>query len=145
MYVEIKENKLLSWCEKPYLDYVHVDIDYSTFDPLKYEVYDGELVDISDTAEYKAKIAQAEMEALSKQFISTSLGYLKKATAVGDLLSIFNTYSIIVNRQCVLPAGVLLIYQADKSSAYNEEMTAEAFNDLFDEVTAAYLSSFKGI
>lgn len=58
MYVKIKENKLLSWCEKPYLDYEYVDIDCSTFDANKYEVQEGKLVDISSTDEYKAKVQQ---------------------------------------------------------------------------------------
>jgi len=62
MYVEIKENKLLSWCENPYLDYEYVDIDYSTFAPEKYSVLDGVLTDISDTKGYKDKIAQREKE-----------------------------------------------------------------------------------
>lgn len=63
MYIEIKENKLLSWCEYPYLDYEYVDIDYSTFDPEKYEVQNGQLVDISSTDEYRAKVAEAEKTA----------------------------------------------------------------------------------
>lgn len=52
MYVEIKNNKILSWCEKPYSDYKFVDIDYATFSPDKYIVADGELVDITQTQEY---------------------------------------------------------------------------------------------
>lgn len=60
MYIEIKENKLLSWCEKPYLDYEYVDIDYSTFEPTKYEVQEGKLVDVSETQEYQDKIVQRE-------------------------------------------------------------------------------------
>jgi len=66
MYVEIKENKLLSWCENPYLDYEYVEIDYSTFEPDKYEVQDGVLVDISDTDAYKEKVAQIEAESQKK-------------------------------------------------------------------------------
>lgn len=62
MYVEIKENKLLSWCENPYLDYEYVDIDYSTFNPEKYNVIDGVLTDISGTQEYLDKVAQQERE-----------------------------------------------------------------------------------
>lgn len=62
MYIEIKENKLLSWCEKPYLDYEYIEIDYPTFNPEKYEVLDGILTDISDTQGYKDKIAQREKE-----------------------------------------------------------------------------------
>ena len=66
MYVEIKENKLLSWCQMPYLDYEYVDIDYSTFDQSKYEVQDGQLVGISETPEYiaeeLAKAKEAKMQ-----------------------------------------------------------------------------------
>ena len=62
MYIEIKENKLLSWCEKPYLDYEYVDIDYLTFDPEKYSVINGVLTDITETDEYKLKIEQKEKE-----------------------------------------------------------------------------------
>lgn len=60
MYVEIKENKLLSWCEKPYLDYEYVDIDYAAFNPEEFSVIDGVLTDISNTEEYRAKVTEAE-------------------------------------------------------------------------------------
>lgn len=63
MYVEIKENKLLSWCEHPYLNYEFVDIDYSTFNPEKYEVKEGKLVDISQTQEFKDSQALKEKQA----------------------------------------------------------------------------------
>ena len=63
MYIEIKENKLLSWGENPYLDYVYVDIDYSTFEPEKYEVIDGVLTDISNTPDYIAEQEAKEKEA----------------------------------------------------------------------------------
>lgn len=62
MYVEIKDDKLLSWCEKPYLDYVYVDIDYQTFAPEKYCVVEGVLTDISNTQEYQQKVAQVAKE-----------------------------------------------------------------------------------
>ncbi len=62
MYIEIKENKLLSWCESPYLYYEFVELDYATFDSSKYEVQNGQLVDISDTDNYKAKVAQQQKE-----------------------------------------------------------------------------------
>lgn len=62
MYVEIKDNKLLSWCETPYLDYEYVEIDYSTFDPEKYSVIDGILTDVSGTQGYQDKVAQREKE-----------------------------------------------------------------------------------
>lgn len=62
MYIEIKDDKLLSWCEKPYLDYEYVDIDCSTFEPEKYSVTNGVLTDISQTEEYKSKIALEKKE-----------------------------------------------------------------------------------
>lgn len=62
MYIEIKENKLLSWCKSPYLDYEYVNIDYSTFDSEKYSVINGILTDITETDEYKSKIKRREKE-----------------------------------------------------------------------------------
>lgn len=62
MYVEIKDDKLLSWCENPYLDYQYVDIDYETFNPEKYVVVDGILTDVSQTDEYKSRITLEENE-----------------------------------------------------------------------------------
>lgn len=44
MYVEIKENKLLSWCEMPYSNYEYVNIDYSTFDPIEYIIVNNQLI-----------------------------------------------------------------------------------------------------
>lgn len=67
MYVEIKDNKLLSWCENPYLDYEYVEIDYSTFEPDKYEIQGGVLVDISDTDVYKTKLNQIEIDSKKAQ------------------------------------------------------------------------------
>lgn len=64
MYVEIKEDKLLSWCEKPYLDYKFVNIDYNTFEPEKYSIVNDELVDISNTQEYSDKVSQREKEVI---------------------------------------------------------------------------------
>lgn len=60
MYVEIKDNKLISWCKNAYLDYQYVDIDYESFDPNKYQVQNGTLVDISDTDSYKNKINEEQ-------------------------------------------------------------------------------------
>jgi len=62
MYVEIKDDKLLSWCEKPYSDYVYVDVDYNSFDPGKYSVINGILTDITNTQAYQDKISQKQKE-----------------------------------------------------------------------------------
>lgn len=67
MYVEIKDNKLLSWCENPYLDYQFVDIDYATFNPQRYEVQEGVLVDVSNTPEYLAAQEALNKENLKKE------------------------------------------------------------------------------
>ncbi|MFA7657947.1 MAG: hypothetical protein WCY19_00775 [Candidatus Gastranaerophilaceae bacterium] len=77
MYVEIKENKLLSWCEKPYLDYEYVDIGYETFDPEKYSVIGGVLTDISETEDYKTKISDRE-KAAKKAELQLQLDELDK-------------------------------------------------------------------
>lgn len=99
--------------------------------------------DISETDEYKAEIAEAERTKLLKEFIPTSIGYLKTQTAVGDLLSIFNTYAIEVMRKDVFPAGKLLVYKEDKTSAWNEEMDADTFFNLYDEVKNGYMARFR--
>ena len=70
MYIEIKDNKLTSWCKKPYKNYVFVDIDYSTFDPEKYTVVDGVLTDISQTEEYKTKEAEAQKASKTAELTS---------------------------------------------------------------------------
>lgn len=64
MYIEIKDGKLLSWCRNEYLDYTFFDADFDTFSPEKYEVQNGELVDISQTPEYlkKQRLAQIDIE-----------------------------------------------------------------------------------
>lgn len=64
MYVEIKNNELLSWCKNAYLDYEFVDIDYSTFDPNKYRVIEGILKDISTTPDYMTSQQSKEKEVL---------------------------------------------------------------------------------
>lgn len=80
MYVEIKDNQLLSWCKNPYLDYEKVDIEYSTFNPEDYTVRDGKLANITNTKPYKDKKAQeqkdtqlvnlkAQIDAIDKQRI----------------------------------------------------------------------------
>ena len=62
MYVEIKENKLLSWCKAPYLDYEYVNIDHDSFDISKYKVIAGVLTDITATQEYKDWALEVEKE-----------------------------------------------------------------------------------
>lgn len=85
MYVEIKENKLLSWCENPYLDYEFVNIDYSTFDVDKYEVQNGQLVDISGTQEYKDKVT-AQENAIKKAELTAKIAELdtKRIRAIAE-------------------------------------------------------------
>ena len=85
MYVEIKENKLLSWCEHPYMDYEYVDIDYSTFRPDKYEVQNGQLVDISQTPEYIAE-QEAKAKAIRKAEIKKEIDEIdtKRIRAIAE-------------------------------------------------------------
>lgn len=85
MYVEIKENKLLSWCEKPYLDYEYVDINYSTFDPNKYEVQDGVLVDISNTQDY---ISEQLQKAKQRKTVELTAALNEKANGLTSTLTV---------------------------------------------------------
>src|SRR5574344_1778257 len=62
MYVEIKENKLISWCKNPYLNYEYVNIDFETFKPDKYKVENNKLIDISDTEDFKKLESEKERE-----------------------------------------------------------------------------------
>ena len=67
MYVEIKENKLLSWCENPYKNYVYIDIDYSTFNPDEYIVENGMLIKDLNNAVYVEKQREFNQLALQNQ------------------------------------------------------------------------------
>lgn len=78
MYVEIKNNELLSWTQNPYMDYQYVDIEYETFNPQDYKIEDGTLINITQSEEYIAtqneKLKQqrkieltAEIELLDKK------------------------------------------------------------------------------
>lgn len=70
MYIEIKNDKLISWCENPYMDYEFVDINYSTFDPEKYKIIKGKIVDITGTKEYLSKKQQEQKQADTKTLLA---------------------------------------------------------------------------
>lgn len=147
MYVEIKDNKLLSWCEKPYLDYEYVDIDYLTFDPNKYEVQNCELVDISQTQEYKGRVAAEKEIKFLNNFIEISIGWLRKTPkGYSSLVEAMNSALNVVYINENLPAGVLTIYPKpdfatvddiekylEEHSYKNQAMAAKEFGALYVE------------
>ena len=74
MYVEIKENKVLSWCENAYLNHVFIDVDYSEFNQNmdKYKKDEKGLVIIDENnlpilnPNYEQEQAQKEAERIGK-------------------------------------------------------------------------------
>lgn len=109
----------------------------------KWDIVGGTFCDITDTDEYRDKKRQESFAQIRQECIETSIGYLRRETKAGGLLSVFNTYMIIVQAQGKLPEGVLLIYREDGTTFYNSEMSAQEFQSLFNEVTDAYLKYFK--
>ena len=64
MFIRIRDNKLYDWAGYKYAeDCQEIDINYSTFEPEKYEVIDGVLTDISNTPDYIAEQEAKEKEA----------------------------------------------------------------------------------
>lgn len=55
MYIKIEENILKEWADWEFDGSTFVNVDCSTFESEKYEVQNGELVNISLTEEYLAK------------------------------------------------------------------------------------------
>lgn len=135
MYIEIKNNKLLSWCENPYMDYTFVDIDYSTFNPDEYTVENNILVNISNIEEYKA--AQAitrQLKFESNFFEITGYGWYRKvpkgySSAIESLNTVFNAVSVLGS----LPANYLIFYAkpdfTDEAQCTEEWLIANSFKN----------------
>jgi len=81
MYIKIKNNKLTDWAEWSFEGSTFIDVNKEYYDNNqdKYKVFDGELVDISDTEEYQNLLLQKEIEAKKEQIIS-QLEELDKAS-----------------------------------------------------------------
>lgn len=124
--------------------------------PEKYEVVNDELIDISDTQEYHQHQIEEKQKQWNQNFVQTSFGWLRINTAVGDILSILNSFSIIISIQGKIPKESILFYATPnfeenfdenylKTLQYwNEEFDYEMFQQLFNEVAQSYLERFKG-
>jgi len=78
MFIEIKDNILYQYADWKFNDNaVELNIDYSTFNRDEYEVQDGQLVDISETSEYKAKVLEKE-NAIKKADLQAQIDAIDK-------------------------------------------------------------------
>ena len=124
--------------------------------PEKYEIVNDELVDISNTPEYHNRQIEEKQKQWNHNFIQTSFGWLRINTAVGDILSILNSFSIIINVQGKISEESILFYRTPDFEKefdenylktlqdWNEEFNYEMFQQLFNEVAQRYLERFKG-
>lgn len=123
--------------------------------PEKYEIVNDELVDISSTPEYHKRQIEEKQRQWNQNFVQTSFGWLRINMAVGDILSILNSFSIIINVQRKIPEESILFYKTPdfekdfdeeylKTLQYwNDEFDYESFQQLFNEVAQSYLERFK--
>lgn len=125
--------------------------------PDKYDVVNGQIADISQSQAYKNKQAILRKEKWESKFIKTDLGWLRMDTSMGDLLSLLNSFHIIVSLNSKLEEGTLLFYRAPdftqnlatedilKLQQWNKEMSYEEFLYLFKQVSQEYLKKFKEV
>lgn len=124
----------------------YTDVDESLLTLLssqQAEIKNGKVRDIRNDPAYIEAQKQQQIKTLLSQVILTSIGYLKKDTKVGNLLSLMGTYAAKVNNVGYLEAEKLWIYSADGSGHWNEQLTSEQFFTVFNEVTAAYEVIFR--
>jgi hypothetical protein len=102
MYVEIKENKLLSWCENPYLDYEFVDINYETFSPKEYKIVNNTLANRTKDADYILEQAEKEKEIQDKKTITKRQLlfwlFLKKKITEDNIFTAISTIADPINK-----------------------------------------------
>lgn len=146
MFVEIKNNKIMSWANWQFDGSVEVDLDYSSFSPDKYKVENGEIVSIEHTPEYQAKVLEAERQAkiaennIKKEveFIETTFGKLKTQTPLGDLKIIVPNFMFMAELSGGMPEGFLRFYDDDDNVFLSPEMDKEETIRLYQEILIAY-------
>lgn len=111
------------------------------------KIQDGQLVDITDTEEYKEKIAQEKETAFLNNFIEISLGWLRKSPkGYSSIVEAMNGALNVVYINGSLPAGALTIYPKpdfktvddiekwlEEHSYKNQAMDSKAFGALYVE------------
>lgn len=115
-------------------------------------VQGDELVDITGTEEYKAKIAAEKEKQFLNNFIKISIGWLRKTPkGYSSIVEAMNSALNVVYINGNLPAGVLTIYPLpdfktvdnveeylEKNSYKNQAMTSEEFGVLYVEFMTAW-------
>lgn len=127
MYVEIKENKLLSWCENPYMDYKFVDIDYSTFNPEKYKVINNNLVSRENDKDYLDSQRKKEIQ---QELINADITYNKFIDTPVKYLNNFYYKPKYVNDYVLMVASGLSYEIWDTSELHSEIMNTQQIKEL---------------
>lgn len=116
------------------------------------KIQDGNLIDITDTEEYKAKIAKEKETKFFDNFIGISIGYLRKMPkGYSSIVEAMNSALNVVYINGSLPAGALTIYPKpdfktiddiekylEENSYKNKEMKSEEFGKLYVEFMTAW-------
>jgi len=119
---------------------------YALFD--NEAVKNGEIVDISDTDEYKTKkLAEAKIAKITEneqkrsvEFITISLGRMKTQTPLGDLKTAMPLYEKIAQAQGGLPAGAVRLYDQDGNMTLSPALTLEQVDAILLEISMAYIA-----
>lgn len=115
-------------------------------------IQDGNLIDISNTQEYKDKIIKKKEKMFSNSFIETSIGFLRKnPKGYSSIVEAMNSALNVVYITEELPADVLTIYPKPdfakvddvekylKENSYkNKKMTTQEFGTLYVEFMTAW-------
>lgn len=146
MYIQIRNDKIVSWSKQPFNDSFWVDIDYDTFRVDMYKVENGEIFSIEHTPEFQAKILEEKkqekmLENNTKknvEFIETTFGKLKTETPIGDLKIIAPNLMFMAELSDGLPAGFLRFYDNDNKVFLSSKMNKEQAIALYQEILMAY-------
>lgn len=146
MYIEIKNDKIISWAKWQFDGSFWVDIDYDTFRVDMYKVENGQIISIEQTPEFQAKILEEKKQEkmlennLKKEveFIETTFGKLKTQTPIGDLKIIAPNLMFMAELSDGLPAGFLRFYDSSNNVFLSSKMNREQTIALYQEILMAY-------
>ena len=142
-YFDLTTNKDNNYCDE-------IDSSYMVEIPddgKPYGLVDNKVIDISETIEYKEKIAKEKETKFFHEFIEISIGCLRKVPkGYSSIVEAMNSALNVIYINENLPAGVLTIYPkpdfatVDDVEKYLEEnkftnnaMTAKEFGTLYVE------------
>ena len=146
MYIQIRDNKIVSWSKQPFNGSFWVDINFDTFRADMYKVEGGEIFSIEHTPEFQEKVLKEKKEEKmfeneskkNVEFIETTFGKLKTQTPVGDLKIIAPNLMFMAELSGGLPAGFLRFYDNDNKVFLSSKMNKEQTIALYQEILMAY-------